>query len=167
MINSPAVRTVAFLLLGPPALVAGVVPGLLSGWRIEEAFFGWQPWRWVGIACLAAGGLAAGDSMVRFAWRGRGTPAPWSPPERFVATGLYRFVRNPMYLGVLGLIVGQGLLFGSIRVLLWGGSAAVGFHLFVLFYEEPALRRRFGATYDAYRRDVPRWRPRIRPRTTR
>jgi protein-S-isoprenylcysteine O-methyltransferase Ste14 len=94
-----------------------------------------------------------------FATAGRGTPAPIDPPTALVVRGLYRYVRNPMYLGVLSIIAGWVLLFGSLPVLEYGIGVALLFHLFVVLVEEPLLRRRFGASYDAYCRAVRRWIP--------
>jgi protein-S-isoprenylcysteine O-methyltransferase Ste14 len=157
----PALGTASFALLGPPAGATVLVPWLLSGWRLEEPFFGWEAWRWIGIGALVVGPLAVADTMVRFARVGRGTPAPWAPPERFVATGLYRWVRNPMYVGVLLIVLGEGLLLASWPVLAWATLLAAVFHLFVVFVEEPSLRARFGTEYDGYRRRVGRWLPRL------
>jgi protein-S-isoprenylcysteine O-methyltransferase Ste14 len=106
------------------------------------------------------------EATARFALHGRGTPAPWAPPERFVERGSYRFVRSPMYLGVLLLIVGQALLLGREVLYLWAVGAWLMFTAFLAFYEEPQLRRRFGDDYDDYRRRVHRWVP-TRPRTPR
>jgi len=92
-----------------------------------------------------------------------GTPAPTTPTERLVLTGLYRFVRNPMYLAVVFLICGQALLLGSRPLLLHAGATWLAFHAFVLFYEEPVLGRRFGGAYQEYRRHVRRWWPRRSP----
>ena len=100
------------------------------------------------------------DSFARFALRGRGTPAPVLPPTHLVVSGLYRYVRNPMYVAVLALVAGQGLLLGDVRVAAWGALLLVGFHLFVVGYEEPALRRAFGAEYERYCAGVRRWIPR-------
>jgi protein-S-isoprenylcysteine O-methyltransferase Ste14 len=97
-----------------------------------------------------------------FAVAGRGTPAPIDPPKDLVARGLYRRVRNPMYVGVMSILLGESLLFGS-RTLLWYALACfVGFNLFVLFYEEPTLRHKFGESYERYCRAVPRWFPRLK-----
>lgn len=103
------------------------------------------------------------DSFARFALRGLGTPAPVAPTRHLVATGLYRFVRNPMYLGVVAAIAGQGLLFGNARLFLYGASIWMAFHSFVLLYEEPTLRSRFGPEYEEFCAHVPRWIPRLRP----
>ena len=147
----------AFVLLGGPTIVAGLVPWLLTRWEADD-----QP-----LALRAAGGvlIAVGAGLViettaRFALQGRGTPAPFAAPERFVARGSYRVVRNPMYVGVLALIVGQALLLGRELLLVWAAGAALLFHLFVVFHEERELRRRFGDEYEAYRHRVGRWFPR-------
>ena len=157
----PALGTALFALLGPPIVATVLVPWLLTRWNLEEPFFGWRGWRWLGVVGIALGTFAVADSMTRFSRVGRGTPAPWSPPTRFVATGLYCLVRNPMYVGVLLVALGQGLLFGSAAVLVWAAILAIVFHLFVVFVEEPSLRARFGADYDAYCRRVGRWGPRF------
>jgi protein-S-isoprenylcysteine O-methyltransferase Ste14 len=103
------------------------------------------------------------DSFARFALQGLGTPAPVMPPKHLVVTGLYRHVRNPMYVAVTALIVGQGLLFGSVAVLEYGAIVWAGFFLFVLAYEEPALDSQFADEYKRYRANVRRWVPRIKP----
>ncbi len=103
------------------------------------------------------------DSFARFAIQGFGTPAPIAPPRHLVVTGLYRYVRNPMYVAVSALVFGQGLLFGSVRVLKYGLAVAVGFHLFVLLYEEHALCSKFGDEYENYCKNVRRWWPRAKP----
>jgi len=94
-----------------------------------------------------------------FATFGRGTPLPLDPPKQLVARGLYRFVRNPMYVGVLLAISGQALWFGSVATVWYALAVALFFHLFVVFYEEPALQFKFGESYVQYCRTVPRWLP--------
>ena len=103
------------------------------------------------------------DSFARFALRGLGTPAPIFPTHRLVVTGLFRYVRNPMYVAVVSLILGQGLFFGNVRVLAYGVAVWVAFYLFVLIYEEPTLRNTFGLEYEEFCANVPRWIPRVRP----
>jgi protein-S-isoprenylcysteine O-methyltransferase Ste14 len=121
-----------------------------------------------GAAALLAGVVfAAGGAIYLwcvwdFATFGRGTPAPIDAPRRLVVRGLYRYVRNPMYVGVLTVILGWVLLFGSRDLATYGLVVAAGFHLFVLLYEEPTLRGRFGPEYDEYRARVGRWLPRLR-----
>jgi protein-S-isoprenylcysteine O-methyltransferase Ste14 len=100
---------------------------------------------------------------VRFFVEGFGTPAPVAAPERLVVGGVYRYVRNPMYVAVLAAIVGQALLLGRLELLLYAGAAWLVVAAFVRWYEEPTLARRFGADYEAYRRAVPAWWPRLRP----
>jgi protein-S-isoprenylcysteine O-methyltransferase Ste14 len=139
------------------------VPWLLTGWNADE-----QPaaLKVLGVLVLIAGAALVVETTTRFALQGRGTPAPWAPPERFVERGSYRYVRSPMYLGVILLVVGQGLLLGREILFLWAAVAWLIFTSFLAFYEEPELRRRFGAGYDAYRRRVRRWIP-TRPRSSR
>ena len=102
------------------------------------------------------------DSFARFALEGLGTPAPVFPTRHLVITGLYRYVRNPMYIAVIAVITGQGLLFANPRVLEYGAWIWLGFHTFVIGYEEPTLRGTFGAEYEVFCRSVSRWIPRIR-----
>ena len=102
------------------------------------------------------------DSFARFALQGLGTPAPVAPPKHLVVTGLYRRVRNPMYVGVLAAVSGQALLFGSVRLLEYALLLGLAVHSFVFFYEEPTLRKQFGEEYERYRASVPRWIPRLR-----
>jgi protein-S-isoprenylcysteine O-methyltransferase Ste14 len=145
-----------FVFLGGPTLVAGVVPWLLTRWHADD-----QPaaLRILGGILLVLGAALVLETTARFALQGRGTPAPWAPPERFVVRGSYRLVRNPMYVGVIALIVGQGLLLGRERLFVWAAAAWLLFHVFVVFEEEPGLRRRFGAEYEGYCARVARWLP--------
>jgi protein-S-isoprenylcysteine O-methyltransferase Ste14 len=119
--------------------------------------------RWLGVALVAVGASGLLWCIWEFAHTGRGTLAPVDPPRFMVRSGLYRYVRNPMYVSVLTTLVGEVLLFGSLRVLVWTAVVAMAVHLFVIGYEEPALRAEFGDDYEAYCRAVPRWLPR-RPR---
>lgn len=119
-------------------------------------------WLWpVGLVLAVLGGLLAASCITVFIVRGRGTPAPFDPPRQFVATGPYRYVRNPMYLGAIGVLLGSALMVGSAAIAL----LAIGFwglmECFVLFYEEPALEERFGQTYVEYKSQVHRWIPRV------
>jgi protein-S-isoprenylcysteine O-methyltransferase Ste14 len=123
---------------------------------------GFAPFRVLGVLLICAGLPVLLDSFARFAIQGLGTPAPVAPPQHLVVSGLYRHVRNPMYVAVVSLILGQGLLFGSVRVLEYGAAVFVAFHLFVLLYEEPALHRKFSGEYDEYRKNVRRWWPRVK-----
>jgi protein-S-isoprenylcysteine O-methyltransferase Ste14 len=147
-----------FLLLGGPTLMAGLVPWLLTRWEAEDAPLSL---RVLGGLLLALGAVLVLEAFARFAFEGRGTPMPWAPPTRFVVHGTYRLVRNPMYVGVVALILGQALLLGRWILVAWAAAAATIFHLFLVLHEEPGLRRRFGADYEEYSRRVGRWLPRL------
>ncbi|HEV8468005.1 MAG TPA: isoprenylcysteine carboxylmethyltransferase family protein [Candidatus Limnocylindria bacterium] len=139
-----------------PGLVAVVLPWLIV-----------QPVSWptgvalVGIVPLVLGLGISAWCVTLFATRGRGTPAPWDAPRRFVAIGPYRLVRNPMYLGVGSIVFGEAILFGSLPLLGYLAVLVVVWHLFVILWEEPSLERTFGDEYRAYRANVPRWLPRM------
>lgn len=150
-----------FFLLIAPGTVAGVIPWEISHWRMQPPLLGLPFLRVIGGLLIAAGIPMLLDSFARFALQGLGTPAPMFPTRHLVVTGLYRHVRNPMYVGVVGVILGQGLLLGNVRVLEYGALVWLIFHLFVLGYEEPTLRASFTSEYDAYRTSVPRWIPRL------
>lgn len=128
---------------------------------MEAPLLGWGGVRVVGGVLFVAALAALSDCFARFAVLGRGTPAPVAPTERLIVSGLYRHVRNPMYLALVGLIVGQGLFLGSGPVLLYGAAVWVGFGGFVVLYEEPTLRARYGQSYETYRASVRRWWPRL------
>ena len=146
-----------------PGVVAGLVPWWVTRWRVRGPLAHWVPVRIAGLIMLIVGAIVLAQSFARFANEGRGTPAPVAPTERLVTGGLYRYVRNPMYLAVLAAIAGQGLALG--RPVLLGYAAVVWITVasFARWHEEPALARQFGAQYEAYRRSVPAWLPRIRP----
>ncbi len=160
--TAPIVGSIIFFVIAP-GVVAGWIPYYVSRWRMEPAFLGLTAGRWVGGALTVGSFGILVDSFARFALEGRGTPAPIAPTGSLVVSGLYRHVRNPMYLAVVGAILGQALLFAN--ALLLGYAAVVWglFHLFVMAYEEPTLQHEFGEAYAAYRRGVGRWWPRIRP----
>jgi protein-S-isoprenylcysteine O-methyltransferase Ste14 len=163
MSRALAIAGSAVFLVIAPGFVAGLVPWWISHWRFEGPFFGL-------LLCRIAGGLLIGlgligllDSFARFALQGLGTPSPVFPTRHLVVTGLYRYVRNPMYVGVVSAIAGQGLLFGNVRLLEYGALAWLLFHVFVLAYEEPVLRATFGSEYEVFCKEVPRWIPRLAP----
>lgn len=145
-----------------PGFVAGVVPWWLSHWHFRPAFFGIAAFRILGGLLIIAGVPMLLDSFLRFALQGLGTPAPILPTKHLVVTGLYRYVRNPMYVGVTATILGQALLFGNIQLLEYGLFVWLAFHLFVLGYEEPTLRSSFGEEYREFCANVPRWVPRLK-----
>lgn len=156
-----AAGTAAFFVLAP-GVVAGLVPWLLTGWDVEEPLSHWAPLRVVGAALLVAGIVVLLHAFGRFVVEGLGTPAPVAPTERLVVGGLYRYVRNPMYLAVEATVIGQALLLGQLSLLVYAAAVGVAFAAFVRWYEEPTLQRQFGEEYDAYRRAVPAWLPRLR-----
>ena len=114
-----------------------------------------------GMIVAAAGALLALWCVVTFVAIGKGTPAPFDPPRRLVIRGPYRFVRNPMYLGGALALAGAALFYQSLLLLAYGSIFLFAACLFVLFYEEPTLRRSFGTDYEAYCRQVPRWCPHL------
>jgi protein-S-isoprenylcysteine O-methyltransferase Ste14 len=157
-----AVGSAVFFLLAP-GVVVGLIPWLLTRWQAREPLPYWAPVRVLGVILLVAGLIVLVRAFVRFVVEGFGTPAPVAAPERLVVGGVYRYVRNPMYVAVLAAIVGQALILGRRGLLLYAAAAWLVVAAFVRFYEEPTIARRFGADYEAYRRAVPAWWPRLRP----
>jgi protein-S-isoprenylcysteine O-methyltransferase Ste14 len=153
-----AAGSLVFLLLAP-GVTAAVVPWLLTGWSVDESF-AWPPLQLLGGVLIVAGAAVLLHAFGRFVIEGIGTPAPVAPPERLVVGGLYRYVRNPMYLAVAATIVGQALILGRPGLLLYAAVFGAAVWSFVRFYEEPTLAQRYGAEYDAYRSAVPGWWPR-------
>jgi protein-S-isoprenylcysteine O-methyltransferase Ste14 len=157
------VETTASLAVGLAffALWFWLLPGWL-GFRVETA--GAARWRWLAVTPSVLGFAVALRCVWDFGWTGRGTPAPVAPPRRLVVVGFYRYVRNPMYVGFAAGWIGLWIVFGHANPVAIGVAAAValGVHLFVVFYEEPTLRKKFGAEYDEYCRNVGRWWPRLR-----
>jgi protein-S-isoprenylcysteine O-methyltransferase Ste14 len=153
--------TVAFLVV-TPGVVAGLIPGLITGWRIPWAG-GWgSPVAIAAATAILSGVLVLLDAFARFA-RADGTPAPPMPTAHLVVVGPYRYVRNPMYLAVLTIILGQALLCRSGGALLYAGTVLLAVVAFVWGYEEPTLELEFGDEYREYRRNVRGWIPRVRP----
>jgi protein-S-isoprenylcysteine O-methyltransferase Ste14 len=157
-----AVMGSAIFFVIAPGTVWGLVPWWLSGWRGHASLWGF-PLRVVGSLLIIAGVLVVLDSFARFALHGLGTPAPVFPTRHLVVGGLYRYVRNPIYVAGISVIVGQALYFGSLRLLEYAALVWLGCHVFVLTYEEPKLRATFGAEYENFCAHVPRWLPRLRP----
>jgi protein-S-isoprenylcysteine O-methyltransferase Ste14 len=160
-----AAGTVIFFVLAP-GVVAGLVPWWLTGWRVRhpQPPWAWVPLRVAGVALLLAGVTVLVGAFVRFVAEGVGTPAPVTPTQHLVVGGLYRYVRNPMYLAVGTTIVGHALLLGQPLLLLYAAAFFVVVAAFVRSYEEPTLRRQFGEEYERYCRAVPAWWPRLRLR---
>jgi protein-S-isoprenylcysteine O-methyltransferase Ste14 len=143
-----------------PGTVAGLIPWLLTGWEVHDT---WPPLRVVGVFLIVAGVGVLLHAFARFVVEGIGTPAPVAPTQHLVVGGLYRYVRNPMYLAVAATIVGQALTLGQPVLLAYTAVFAVVVLSFVRLYEEPTLSEQFGHRYEEYRRAVPGWWPRRRP----
>ena len=142
-----------------PGVVAGVVPWAIT--RYEDPAD--LPVALPGLVVVAIGFATLVACFVQFVREGRGTPAPIAPTEKLVVGGLYRWVRNPMYIAVGMIILGQAVTFTSLGVLAWFGVFAAAVVSFVTLYEQPTLRSRYGQSYDAYCRAVPAWWPRLTP----
>ena len=158
-----AVLGSALFFVVAPCVLAGLIPWWMTRWEFGRAFFGLEITRAVGVLLILVGLPGLVDSFARFALQGLGTPAPVAPTKNLVVTGLYRYVRNPIYVAVVAIILGQAILFGDWRLVLLGALFWLAFHLFVVAYEEPTLQRTFGAEYEAYRANVQRWIPRVTP----
>jgi protein-S-isoprenylcysteine O-methyltransferase Ste14 len=156
------VRALVFITVAA-GLVAGAVPLLLLAWSADWGRLELGPVRFLGVPLAAAAGLVYLICVSDFLITGEGTPAFYDPPRNLVSGRLYQRVRNPMYLALDCLLLGQALYFESWLLLGYAALVAVGVHLLVVHVEEPALTRRFGPSYEAYRRSVPRWVPRPGP----
>lgn len=159
--TAAAAGSIAFFLVAP-CVVAGLIPWLLAGWQLRHPAPHWLAARVAGAVLLAAATAVLAQAFARFVIEGLGTPAPLAPTEHLVVGGLYRHVRNPMYVAVVAAIVGQALVLGRPTLLIYAAVVWAAEAAFSRWYEEPALRRRFGPQYEAYRRAVPAWLPRIR-----
>jgi protein-S-isoprenylcysteine O-methyltransferase Ste14 len=165
MRRSAAAAGSAVFFLVAPTMVAIVVPWLLTGWQVGGSWPAPMLAAVAGVICIAIGGVALIDSFARFVIDGLGTPAPVAPTEDLVVTGLYRWVRNPIYLALELVIVGQALLLRQSSLLVYAAIVGAAVAAFVYLYEEPTLTERYGARYVAYRAAVPRWIPRRPSRT--
>ncbi|NYJ06634.1 methyltransferase family protein [Petropleomorpha daqingensis] len=154
------VGTIVFLVV-TPGVVAGLIPWSITRWQIPWTG-GWaSPLVIIGAVLVAGGIVVLLDAFVRFA-RADGTPAPPMPTKHLVVVGPYRYVRNPMYVAVLSIILGQALMFGSWGTLLYGALVLFLVASFVKLYEEPTLEGEYGDEYREYRRHVHAWVPRLR-----
>lgn len=154
-----AILKTAVFTIFVPGTVAGYVPYRLLGSRANPVL---DALGVLGIMAIILGGMGYFICAWNFAYHGLGTPAPIDPPKTLIVRGLNRYVRNPMYVSVLLVIFGEAALFHALRLAEYAAWAWVFFHLFVILYEEPALKRKFGNSYDEYRNSVPRWIPRCK-----
>src|SRR5262249_49648951 len=147
----------AIFLVMAPGIVAGYVPWRICRWQVGAPLLGTSLFRLAGVLLIAAGLPVLLYAFAPVALPGPGKPPTIFPTSHLVVSGLFRYVRNPMYVAVVSLALGQGLFFGSVRVLAYGIAVWAGFHLFVLFYEEPTLRKTYGPEYEQFCANVPRW----------
>lgn len=154
--------SVLFLVVAPGTVIC-LVPWWISKWKVQPMPPGFSIVQLLGVLILAASILVLLEAFARFALQGIGTPAPVLPTHHLVVTGLYRHVRNPMYVAVVGAILGQSMILGNLILVLYAALVWLVSHLFVVLYEEPTLRRKFGAEYAEFCANVPRWVPRLRP----
>jgi protein-S-isoprenylcysteine O-methyltransferase Ste14 len=154
----PLLKTLLFTIFVPGFVLVGAPYLLLGGFPVVR--FG--PLAPFGLLCMILGAAIYFRCAWEFAVRGLGTPAPIAPTKFLVVSGLHRYVRNAMYIGVMLVIWGETALFRSITLAAYAAVVCLAVHLFVIFYEEPTLRRQFGDSYEQYRRSVPRWVPRFR-----
>jgi len=145
-----------------PGTVMLYLPWALTGFQPQEPLLGTSLTRVAGGLLLVAAIPLFLEFLWRFVEEGHGTPAPVAPPERLVVGGTFRRVRNPGYVAAVGILLGEALLLGNVVLLAYAAGIWLMFHLFVLVYEEPTLRRQFGEEYEAYCRSVPRWLPRLK-----
>jgi protein-S-isoprenylcysteine O-methyltransferase Ste14 len=150
-------KTILFTIVVPGA-VAGYIPSLLVGGftRPEAGLV-----TWIGAAVIVLGAAIYFRCAWEFAVRGLGTPAPIAPTKFLVTTAVHGYVRNPMYIGVALVILGEADLVRSFHLVEYAALMLLIAHIFVVLYEEPTLRRQFGESYEEYRRNVPRWIPRF------
>lgn len=151
-------KTIIFTIIAP-GTVTILIPSWLLSSRSAPPPANIGSLRLLGVLPILLGASIYLWCAWDFTFAGRGTPAPIDPPKTLVVRGLYRYVRNPMYVGVLAIILGEALLFASQRLFGYAAIVFVCFYLFVVLYEEPTLRRKFGESYEKYCRTVPRWLP--------
>lgn len=156
-----AIASAAFFVVAPGTVV-GLIPWLITRWEIADSTPMWRIG--VGVVLTVAGLIPPVHAFAQFVMAG-GTPMPIAPTQRLVVTGFNRYVRNPMYVGLIVAILGQALLFGSMGLVVYAAVAWIITASFVRWYEEPTLVREYGSEYEAYRRNVHAWRPRWRPWT--
>jgi protein-S-isoprenylcysteine O-methyltransferase Ste14 len=160
---APILKTLLFTILVPGSFLVLIPSWILGGFPWPTG----SPRTGLGIVTMVMGAAIYFRCAWEFAVRGLGTPAPVAPTKFLVTTALHRYVRNPMYIGVFGVILGEAAMFRSVRLLAYAALFCVPVQLFVVYYEEPTLRRQFGESYDEYRRSVPRWIPKFRVRQKR
>jgi protein-S-isoprenylcysteine O-methyltransferase Ste14 len=158
-----AVASAAFFVVAP-GTVAGLVPWLITRWHLPDVGAGWRLVQVVGVALILAGAIPPVHAFIQFVKAG-GTPMPIAPTRHLVVSGFNRYIRNPMYFGLLLVIIGQAMLLRSLGLVVYAAAVWATTASFVRWYEEPTLTRQYGEEYLTYRRNVPAWWPRRRPWT--
>jgi protein-S-isoprenylcysteine O-methyltransferase Ste14 len=153
----------ALFLVLAPGTVAVYVPWLITRWRSGTVPPYLEVVRLIGLVLAAAAFVVLVEAFWRFAWFGRGSPAPVLPPNTLIVSGFYRYVRNPMYVAVVTIVFGQAAWLWRWELVSYGVIVLTVFHMFVMLYEEPALQEQFGDSYERYCRHVGRWVPRLTP----
>jgi protein-S-isoprenylcysteine O-methyltransferase Ste14 len=161
--RTAAVLGSAVFFVVAPSTLAGLIPWSITGWQLQPPLLGLELTRAIGAVMILAGVPGLVDAFARFALQGLGTPAPIAPPRNLVVTGLYRHVRNPIFVALVAIILGQAVLLGDWRLVVYGALLWLAFHIQVVVYEEPTLALTFGQEYEAFRAAVPRWVPRMTP----
>jgi protein-S-isoprenylcysteine O-methyltransferase Ste14 len=152
-----ALKTLLFTVIMPGTVTLYIPYWLLTSPSAPAPLGLWRYW---GLVPMLLGAAIYFWCAWDFTFAGKGTPAPIDPPKELVVRGLYRYVRNPMYVGILTLLIGEAWFFASRQLFIYAGVIFLLFNLFVIFYEEPALRQKFGESYRRYCEAVPRWIPR-------
>jgi protein-S-isoprenylcysteine O-methyltransferase Ste14 len=159
--STAGIASAAFFVVAPGTVV-GLVPLLITRWEITGSGLPWRLLQAIGVVLIVAGLIPPVHAFVQFVKAG-GTPMPIAPTQRLVVTGFNRYVRNPMYLGLIVVMLGQALLFGSLALVLWAAAFWIITASFVRWYEEPTLVDEYDGEYEEYRRHVHAWLPRVHP----
>jgi protein-S-isoprenylcysteine O-methyltransferase Ste14 len=159
--STAGIASAAFFVVAPGTVV-GLVPWLITRWEITGSGLPWRLLQAIGVVLIVAGLIPPVHAFVQFV-RAGGTPMPIAPTQRLVVTGFNRYVRNPMYLGLIVVMLGQALLFGSLALVLWAAVFWIITASFVRWYEEPTLVDEYDGEYEEYRRHVHAWLPRVHP----
>jgi protein-S-isoprenylcysteine O-methyltransferase Ste14 len=159
--STAGIASAAFFVVAPGTVV-GLGPWLITRWEITGSGLPWRLLQAIGVVLIVAGLIPPVHAFVQFVKAG-GTPMPIAPTQRLVVTGFNRYVRNPMYLGLIVVMLGQALLFGSLALVLWAAAFWIITASFVRWYEEPTLVDEYDGEYEEYRRHVHAWLPRVHP----
>src|SRR5215204_1352866 len=161
--STAGIASAAFFVVAPGTVV-GLVPWLITRWEITGSGLPWRLLQAIGVVLIVVGLIPPVHAFVQFVKAG-GTPMPIAPTQRLVVTGFNRYVRNPMYLGLIVVMLGQALLFGSLALVGWAAAFWIITATFVRLYEEPTLVDEYDGEYEEYRRHVHAWLPRVHPWT--